>query len=111
MRDQQTIPSLEHLLHPVGPLSTDDLPLQFVSPFIKVQMLVGVRVGVGQGLLDVRDLVPLEVELPHHLVVALLEVIGDFKLALLVGDVCLHFTVGVVDDSQEHVLERGECMK
>ena len=37
-----------------------------------------------------------------------LEVVSDFKLALLLGDVGLDLSVGIVDDGQEHVKQHKE---
>ena len=42
-----------------------------MPPLIKVQLVVVVDVGSLQGLLDVHNLVPLQVEFLHHLIVAL----------------------------------------
>ena len=67
-------------------------------------------VGVGslEGLLDVHNLFTFEGEFVHHLVIALLEVVSKCKLILLLGQVRLHFSISVVDDSQEHIDEDEE---
>ena len=69
------------------------------------------------GLMDTRSLLihvtarPVRILLECFLVsnnIYLLEVISHFKLVLLAGNIGLHFRVGIVDDSQEHVQQHEE---
>ena len=84
---------------------------QLSSPFVKVQFVVIVNVSFAHGPLDVTETVVFEGESCHSLVESLLEVLGDLDLALLTGQVSLHFGVSVVDDGQEHVEQDEEHEK
>ena len=98
--------------------------LQVVSNLVEGQGSVVVGVAQLERILDVDQLVPsveqiipnssqtrryyLPAQFSHHVVVTALEVVGDFELVLLVGDLRLHLGVGVVDDGQEHVEQHEE---
>ena len=101
-----------------------------MAPFIEVDLLVLVGIARLQGVLDVDNLVPLNVQLAHQVLVALetmtshinssnffltthevsyfFEEVGHLEFVLLRSNVGLDLRVGVVDDGEEHVEEDEE---
>jgi len=82
--------------------------LELFAPFGEVDVTITVHVGALDSLLDVDDLLAFVAKFVHHLSIATLEVVADLKVRLLLIQFALDLSIGVVDDSQEHVHQNEE---